>query len=101
MLQIESKEILGWCFTIASLVFGVFGFLYSTYAGAMSQDAAAPPISRYLRQFCWVLAFILTVLTALAVFTSYNAAVDASTWVIVACFVVLTIFSLRLAFKME
>jgi hypothetical protein len=84
-----------------SLVFGVFGFLYSTYAAAMSQDAAAAPISRYLRHFCRVLAFILTVLTALAVVTSYNVGVDISTWVIVACFVILTLFSVGLVFKME
>jgi hypothetical protein len=97
----DAKDILGWCFTVASLVFGVFGFLYSTYAAAMLQAAAAPPITRYLRQFCWVLAFILVVLTGLAAFTSYNAGVGLSTWLIVGCFIILTLFSVRLAFKME
>jgi hypothetical protein len=97
----EAKDILGWCFTIASLVFGVFGFLYSTYATAMLQAAPAPPITRYLRRFCWLLAFILVVLTGLAGFTSYDAAVGLSTWLIVGCFVILTVFSVGLAFKME
>ena len=32
--EILTKDILTWCFTVAALVFGVYGFLYSTYATA-------------------------------------------------------------------
>ena len=97
----EAKDILNWCFTIASLNFGVFGFLYSTYAAAMLQAPAVPPITRFLREFCWTISFILTVLTGLAAYTSYFAAVGISTWVIVSCFIILTGYSVRLAYKME
>ena len=100
-MTIDAKDILGWAFTVASLVFGVFGFLYSTYAAAMLQAAAAPPIATYLRRFSRVLAFILVVLTALAAVTSIQASVGLSTWIIVGCFVVLTIFSAWLAYNME
>lgn len=97
----EARDILTWCFTVAALTFGVFGFLYSTYAGAMLQTAAVPPITRDLRRFCWALAFVLVVLTGLAAFTSYRAEVGFSTWLIVCCFVALMIFTVGLAYKME
>ena len=97
----DAKDILSWCFTVAALNFGVFGFLYSTYATAMFQSPAVPPITRYLRQFCQVLACVLVVLTGVATFTSYRAGVGISTWLIVSCFVVLTGFSAWLACRME
>jgi hypothetical protein len=43
----------------------------------------------------------MIVLTLLAAYTSYTAAVVFQVWVIVFCFLVLTGFSLVLAFKME
>jgi hypothetical protein len=103
--MMEAKDILGWCFTVAALDFGVFGFLYSTYAAASFQatltSPARPPITQYLRLFCRAVVLVLVVLTVLAAATSYNAGVGFSTWSIVMCFVVLASFSVVLAYKME
>ena len=103
--MIETKEILNWCFTVGALDFGVFGFLYSTYAVASFQatptSPVRPPITRYLRLFCRVIVSVLVVLTLLAAYTSYDAMVSFQTWIIVICFAVLAGFSLVLAYKME
>jgi Na+/H+-dicarboxylate symporter len=103
--MIDEKDILNWCFTVASLDFGVFGFLYSAYAAASFQATPAnpirPPITSYLRLFCRVIVFVLVVLTVLAAITSYSSSVGLQTWIIVLCFVVLTVFSLILAYRME
>jgi hypothetical protein len=100
--MIETKDILTWCFTVAALDFGVFGFLYSTYAAASFQaDPARPPITRYLRLFCRVVTLILLALTLIALVTAYSTVVNWQTWAIILCFVVLTTFSLVLAYKME
>jgi hypothetical protein len=65
--MIETKDILAWCFTVAALVFGVFGFLYSTYAAAMFQltpkDPVPPPITKSLKLFCRAAVVVLFVLT--------------------------------------
>jgi hypothetical protein len=103
--MIQAKDILEWCFVLGALDFGVFGFLYSTYATASFQATPEhpirPPITRYLKQFCRAVVLVLVVLTALAAHTSYQAAVGFQVWVIVACFVLLTLFSLGLLWKME
>lgn len=100
--MIETKDILNWCFTLAALDFAVFGFLYSTYAAASFQaDPARPPITQYLRHFCRVVVFVLVTLTALAAVISYKAGATYPLWIIIACFVLLTIFSVVLAYKME
>jgi quinol-cytochrome oxidoreductase complex cytochrome b subunit len=104
--EILTKDILTWCFTVAALVFGVFGFLYSTYATASFQAAQTasprPPIVYVLRRFCRVLAVILAVLTGLAAAASFSAGVALQTWIIVGCFIVLTFMSVWLAmFLME
>ena len=100
-MEIGPRDILSWCFTVAALTFGVLGFLYSTYATAMFQDPDPPPITRDLRQVCQVLAGVLSVLTGVACFNAWRAAVDISTWLIVLCFVVLTVFSIRLVSRMH
>jgi len=83
----------------------VFGFLYSTYATASFQatptNPIRPPIARFLKQFCQSVVLVLVVLTRLAAHTSYQAAVAWQVWVIVMCFVLLTLFSLALLWKME
>jgi hypothetical protein len=103
--MIEAKDILDWCFTLASLDFGVFGFLYSVYAAASFQATPEhpirPPITRYLKRFCQAVVAVLIILTLLATLTSYTAAVGFQVWIIVACFVILTGFSLGLLWKME
>lgn len=91
--MIEHKDILNWCFTVGALNFGVFGFLYTTYAFALSQvteDAPLPPPIVYrLKWFCRAVSSVLVVLTVLAIITGYNAGVGLSTWLIVLCFIVL------------
>jgi len=103
--MIEAKDILDWCFTVAALDFGVFGFLYSTYATAMFQltpdNPVPPPITRYLKHFCRIVALVLVVLTLISVATSYETGAGPSVWAIVLCFVVLTGFSVVLAFRMD
>jgi hypothetical protein len=42
--MIEPKDILEWCFVLGALDFGVFGFLYSTYATASFQATPANPV---------------------------------------------------------
>jgi hypothetical protein len=78
--MIEPKDILDWCFTLASLDFGVFGFLYSVYATASFQATpehpVRPPITQYLKRFCQAVVAVLIVLTLLAAFTSYTAAAE-------------------------
>jgi hypothetical protein len=102
---IEAKDILNLCFTLAALDFGVFGFLYSVYAAAsfqaMPTSPARPPIVQYIRRFCQAVAGVLLVLTVLAAVTSYQAGAGFQIWIIVFCMVVLTGFSVVLAFKME
>lgn len=103
----DAVDILSWCFTVAALSFGVFGFLYSTYAAAMFQSPAVPPITRYLRRFCQVLTGVLIVLTGVAFFTAYReafnvpTAANVATWLIICCFVVLTGFAAYLVSRME
>jgi hypothetical protein len=103
--MIEPKDILDWCFTLASLDFGVFGFLYSVYATASFQATpehpVRPPITQYLKWFCWAVVTVLIVLTLLAALTTYTAAAGFQVWIIVFCFLLLTGFSTVLAFKME
>jgi hypothetical protein len=103
--MIEAKDILEWCFTVGALVFGVFGFLYSTYAAAMFQltrgDSAPPPIAKDLKCICWTLTIVLLALTVTSFVTSYEAGVTLSVWAIVVCFFVLTVVSLILAYRMD
>ena len=110
--MIEAKDILNWCFTVAALVFGVFGFLYSTYAAASFQATPAapvrPPITKYLKLFCRILALIVALLTVVSIVASCKAGIPWSTWIglsvwsMVGCFVVLTFLSGFLAYrKME
>ena len=84
---IETKDILNWCFTVGALVFGVFGFLYSTYAAAKFQATTdhldLPAIVKFLRVFCWAIALVLMVLTSLAAVASFGASVGPQTWIIV------------------
>ena len=86
------------------MVFGVFGFLYSVYATGMFQvtpDRPMPlPITIYLRRFCRVIVTILTAMTIMAGVTGLRAAVGWETWIMIVCFAALTIFSIRLAWKM-
>jgi hypothetical protein len=104
--MIETKDILNWCFTVAALVFGVFGFLYSAYATASfaaAQAGSARPMVVYdLRRFCRLLAGILVVLTGLAAVSSASAGASAGvgpqTWIIVGCCGVLSIVSAVWAF---
>jgi hypothetical protein len=102
---IEPKDILDWCFTLASIDFGVFGFLYSIYATAMFQltqsNPVPPPITRNLKNFCRAVALVLLVLTAIAVVTGYKAMVGGTVWIIILCFVLLTGFSLSLVYRMN
>jgi hypothetical protein len=57
--MIEPRDILDWCFTLASLDFGVFGFLYSVYATASFQATpehpVRPPITEYIKIYQAVL----------------------------------------------
>lgn len=103
--MIEAKDILGWCFTVAAITFGVFGFVYSTYAMAMFQltptDPIPPPITRYLKFFCRAVALVLVVLTVVSGVVSFNASVGYSIWAIVLCFVLVTALSAGLAYKMD
>jgi hypothetical protein len=103
--MIETKDILEWCFVLGALDFGVFGFLYSTYAAACFQATPEhpelPSITKFLKQFCRVVVLVLALLTALAAYTSYQAKTIWHVWVIVACFALLTAYSVRLFWKME
>lgn len=110
--MIEAKDILNWYFTVAALFFGVFGFLYSTYAAASFQatpvNPVRPPITKDLKLFCRILALIIALLTAVAIVTGYNAGISWSTgigrsvWIMIGCFVVLTGIAGFLAYwKME
>ena len=110
--MIEAKDILTWYFTVAALFFGVFGFLYSTYAAASFQATPAnpvrPPITKDLKFFCRILALIIALLTAVSIMTGYNAGISWSTgigrcvWIMIGCFVVLSGIAGFLAYwKME
>jgi hypothetical protein len=103
--MIEAKDILGWCFTLAALDFGVFGFLYSVYATASFQatpnNPARPPIVHNLRRFCRAVAAVLVVLTVLSGVATYQAGAGLQIWIIVLCIALLTAFSVVLASKME
>jgi hypothetical protein len=112
MLVIEAKDILNWYFNVAALFFGVFGFLYSTYAAASFQVTPErpirPPITTTLRLFCRILVLVIALLTAVAIGASYKAGIpcsrwiDCSVWIMIGCFVVLTGIAAFLAYwKME
>jgi hypothetical protein len=101
----EVKDILEWCFTLAALDFGVFGFIYSTYASATfsvsPEKPLRPPVVSYLVSFCQVIATILVVLTSLAAVLTYENNLGWATWVLVGCLVLPTAFSVYLALYME
>lgn len=103
--MIDTKDILNWCFTLLALDFGVFGFLYSTYAMASFQATPSSPgrpaVTRYLRYFCRAVAVVLVVLTVLAALVSFKAAVGLATWIIISCLALLTAFAAYLAYYME
>ena len=102
---IENRDILEWCFTISALGFGVFGFLYATYASAMfelsPEDTIPPSITKELKIFCRVLAGVLVALTVLSAIVSYTAQVAYPVWVIVICVSVMTGISGYLAYTMK
>jgi hypothetical protein len=83
----------------------VFGFLYSVYATGMFQATPEhpepPPITVFLRRFCRILAAILAILTAMSIWTGYRAGVGWETWVIIACFVAVTLYSIELTFRLQ
>jgi hypothetical protein len=91
---IEDRDILEWCFTISALGFGVFGFLYATYAAGMFElkptGPIPPPITKELKVFCRVLFVVLAILTVLSGVVSYTAQAAFPVWVIVFCVVVMT-----------
>jgi hypothetical protein len=107
---VETKDILDWCFTVGAVDFGVFGFLYSVFAAALTQatrEHGTPgPIIKTLHAMCWAAVAVLVVLTAIAGITSFKAGIgvavwsDIAVWGIVGCFVVLVAFSAYLAFQM-
>lgn len=101
---IEAKDVLNWCFTLGALVFGVFGFLYTAYAAAFAQvtreNPLPPPIVQSLKWFCRLLTGVLIVLTILSVVVSYNIAAALSVWIIILCFVVLTVVAVIMTLTM-
>jgi hypothetical protein len=102
--MIESKDTLEWCFTIASLHFGVFGFLYAIYVNINLQVAVARPSRpqelKVVINFCKMLALLIVVLTCTAAFISWQAAADWTVWVLVVTFAAVACFAVRLAWAM-
>jgi hypothetical protein len=102
---IQDRDILEWCFTISALGFGVFGFLYATYATSMFQlsptNPIPPPITQKLKLFCWVLFLVLAVLTMVSITVSYTVQAALPVWVIVFCVTVMTGLSGYLTFTMD
>jgi hypothetical protein len=102
---VDAKDILNWCFTIISINFGVFGFLYAIYVSATTAPTPEKPIrsGAALRviPFCRTLAGIIMVLTALAAITCVQTGVGFATWLIVLCLTVLAIFAVWLAWTMS
>jgi hypothetical protein len=103
--MIETKDLLNWYFTVGALVFGVFGFLYSVYASAMFQATPEKPmpapITVFLKLYLRVVVAVLTVLTVTSAVTGFRASAGWETWVLILCFVVLTGFSIRLAWRLS
>lgn len=108
---IETKDILTWCFTVGALDFGVFGFLFSTYAAASFQadpmNPSRPLITHYLKRFCQATVVVLAVLTVVAAVTLYQEGTgiatwrDVALWCIMGCFLVLLAFSVGMVWTMD
>lgn len=103
--MIESKDVLNWCFTIVSIDFGVFGFLYAIYISATSSPTPERPIrpgiARRVIPFCQAIASIIAVLTILSGVTAVQAAAGVEVWIIVLCLAVLAGFTVRLSWTMS
>lgn len=103
--MIEGKDILNWCFTIVSINFGVFGFLYSIYVGATTTPTPSNPIRPFVAQrvipFCRILTAITIILTTLAGVTCVQIKAGIVVWLILLCLAVLGIFALWLAWTMS
>lgn len=93
---IDDKTLLDWCFSVGSLNFGVFGFVYSIYATASLDGKGHLEIVAILRRFCGVLAFVMTMLTIVAILAAWNISARPAVWVIIACFVVTSAYSVYL-----
>lgn len=92
------KDILEWCFVVGALILGTFGFLYNTYTSAMFAYDDVPDIVNFLCTFCRVLVLSITMLTGLAIFTSYQNNAGIPVWIIVGCVTTVNLFSIILAF---
>ena len=109
--MVEPSEALGWSFTAGAIAFGVFGFLFSTYAAASFRATAErpirPEIAKDLRGFCWVLALVLSVVTLSAVLGVVAGWAQMANWarlvtaVLVVSFVTMSVSSLLLARRMH
>ena len=99
--MIEPKDTLEWCFTIAALHFGVFGFLYAIYVNMNLQVTAThstrPQELKVVINFCKMLSVLIVVLTCTAAFISWQAGAHWTVWVLVATFAAVACFAVRLA----
>lgn len=103
-MSIDPKDTLEWCFTMAALHFGVFGFLYAIYVNMNLQVTATQPTRpqelKVVIHFCKLLAVLLVVLTCTAAFLSWQTPAHWTVWVLVATFAAVAGFSVRLAWVM-
>lgn len=103
--MIEAKDVINWCFTIVSIDFGVFGFLYAIYISATSaptpEHPIRPGIARRVIPFCRIITVIMSVLTILSAVVAAQDQAGFEVWIIVTCLAVLDGFAVRFAWTMS
>jgi hypothetical protein len=97
---VDVATLLGWCFSMGSLTFGVFGFIYGIYASARLSDKEHLEIVGFLVSFCTALMVVLGIETALAVYLAIVEKVRWEAFALVLCLLIIFFYVFRLTMKM-
>ncbi|RYZ80425.1 MAG: hypothetical protein EOP04_25905 [Proteobacteria bacterium] len=98
---VDNKTLLGWYFNIASITFGVLGFVYGVYANAALMEKDHLYVIRFIKFFCIADVAVLAFVTFFAGYTTLHMDARFEVKCIVGAFVLLTVFSIVLVWKIK
>lgn len=92
--------LLGWCFSMGSLIFAVFGLMYGVYASARLAGKGDLAIVGSLVFIAWALALLQLLVASIAVFVAAKDRVYWETWLLTAALLATALIAIVLAIKM-